>query len=89
MADADADEQVRLNRGFLALALGQYPAALGEFSAAHGLAPSSAVAANNVAVCQLYCCRLSDAITTLEQQLKRDPAGSSATLVANLQNLYQ
>ena len=64
IADADEHPDVRLNRGFLAVSLGQYDAALPEFEAVLQLDPTHATAANNAAVCQLYCCRLPDAIRT-------------------------
>lgn len=39
---------------------------------------------------QLYCCRLSDAVSTLEGQLRADPQRSThPVLVSNLANLYQ
>ena len=61
-----------------------------EFEAALAIEPNSPLAANNVAVCQLYCCRLNDAVSTLQDQLKRDPhANMHEVLVSNLANLYQ
>ena len=87
---ADDSAQVRLNRGLLAMGSSQYSAALAEFEAALAIDPASTIAANNAAVCQLYCCRLSDAVGTMEKQLKRDPQTSMhPVLVSNLANLYQ
>ena len=89
IADADEHPDVRLNRGFLAVALGDYEAALPEFEAVLALDPSHAAAANNAAVCQLYCCRLPDAIRTLEGFLRADPArNTQQAVVANLGALY-
>ena len=51
-------KQVRLNRGLLGVAQGQCEAAAHDFDAVLQLDPTNAVAANNRAVCQLYCCRL-------------------------------
>ena len=86
----DETAAVRINRGLLAVANSQYEPALAEFKAALEMEPSSVLAANNLAVCQLYCCHLSEAVGTLESQLKADPKGSMhPTLVANLANLYQ
>ena len=46
--------------------------------------------ANNLAVCQLYCCRLTEAISTLEGQLRAAPRDSMhEVLVSNLSALYQ
>ena len=89
IADADEHPDVRLNRGFLAVALGDYEAALPEFEAVLALDPSHAAAANNAAVCQLYCCRLPDAIRTLEGFLRADPArNTQQAVVANLGALW-
>ena len=91
ISDADASSNVRINRGLLAMARGEHPAALGEFEAAQKVDPTSSLAANNAAVCQLYCCNLADAVKTLEHSLRADPASSlqHPVLVANLANLYQ
>lgn len=94
LAEPDADVQVRLNRGIMQLALSEYEEALAQFDAALQLQPSNRElyleAANNAAVCHLYCCRLSSAISTLEGVLKSDPAAvNDQTLVGNLANLYQ
>ena len=60
-----------------------------EFEAVLALDPSHAAAANNAAVCQLYCCRLPDAIRTLEGFLRADPArNTQQAVVANLGALY-
>ena len=81
---------VRLNRGLLGMARSAYSDALGHFEAALELDPKSALAANNAAVCQLYSCRLADAIGTLERLLRADPTGAShPTVISNLSNLYQ
>jgi tetratricopeptide (TPR) repeat protein len=90
VANADGSSLVRLHRGMLLMGSSQYAAALAEFEAALAIEPNSPLAANNVAVCQLYCCRLNDAVGTLQDQLKRDPhANMHEVLVSNLANLYQ
>lgn len=89
LPSADEDLAVRLNRGLLAMSLSQYAPALVEFEAALAIEPSSVVAANNTALCQLYTCRLADAIKTLEGHLRARPRENcDATLVANLAALY-
>ena len=50
----DESPAVRLNRGMLLLANSQYSDALIDFEAALKLEPTSVLAANNTAVCQLY-----------------------------------
>jgi len=90
LLDADSSADVRLNRGFLSVARGEYEEALEEFNAALELEPANSVAANNVAVCLLYCCRLSDAIKSLEEYIKGDPARrTTQALLSNLSVLYQ
>jgi len=87
---ADGSVPVRINRGMLAMARSQYAPALIEFEAARKLEAANAVAANNAAVCQLYCCRLNDAVATLEAQIKADPRGAMhEVIVSNLSALYQ
>ena len=72
------------------MASSQYAAALPEFEAARALEPANLLAANNLSVCHLYCCQLSEAVTVLEAQLRADPRKSMhPALVANLANLYQ
>ena len=65
--------QVRLNRGLLGVAQGQCEAAAIDCDAVVQIEPTNAVAANNFAVCQLYCCELTKAITYLEGFVKADP----------------
>jgi tetratricopeptide (TPR) repeat protein len=90
LLEPDTSLLVRLNRGLLAMSLSQYAPALVEFEAALSLDPSSVVAANNAAVCQLYCCRLADSIATLERQLRSGPRENChPVLISNLANLYQ
>ena len=81
---------VRTNRGLHAMAVLQYPLALVEFQAALALEPGSVLAANNAAVCQLYCSQLDGSVSTLEGALHTDPhASMHPALIANLVNLYQ
>lgn len=81
---------VRLNRGMLETARSEYERALHEFEAVRSMEPTNALAANNTAVCQLYCCRLADAVETLEGLLKADPHGSMhQVIISNLEALYQ
>ena len=52
--------------------------------------PHHACAANNRAVCLLYCCRLADAIAALEDFIRADPAkNTQQAVVSNLATLYQ
>ena len=82
--------QVRLNRGLLGVAQGQCEAAAIDFDAVVQIEPTNAVAANNFAVCQLYCCELTKAITYLEGFVKADPhARTPPAIAANLAALYQ
>ena len=85
----DASVVLRVTRGMLQMARSQYSTALAEFEAARALEPANALAANNAAVCQLYCGALTDAIGTLEAQLKADPCGMHEVIVSNLSALYQ
>ena len=85
----DASVVLRVTRGMLQMARSQYSTALAEFEAARALEPTNALAANNAAVCQLYCGALTDAIGTLEAQLKADPCGMHEVIVSNLSALYQ
>jgi len=90
LPDADDSADVRMNRGYLAMASGEYESALAELDAALAIDPRCAVAANNRAVCLLYCCRLADAIASLEAFLKHDPErNTQQALLSNLAVLYQ
>mmetsp|Transcript_11657 Transcript_11657/g.31423 ORF Transcript_11657/g.31423 Transcript_11657/m.31423 type:complete len:164 (-) Transcript_11657:161-652(-) len=88
--DADGTAEVRMSRGFLEMARGEYSAAHAEFDAALVLQPSNTIAANNRAVALLYLCRVADAITSLEDHLRRDPVRHVETvLVSNLAAMYE
>ena len=88
--DADRCAAVRLNRGLLGVAHGQCEAAAQDFEAVLQLEPANAVAANNRAVCQLYCCQLKGAIASLEGFVRADPRNRTHhALCANLAALYQ
>jgi len=90
LIDSDGCADVRLNRGYLSVALGQYEAALAEFEAALQIDASLVTAANNRAVCLLYSCRLPEAIESLERFIQEDPSSHChQTLLANLAVLYQ
>ena len=73
VAEADAASDVLLNRGHLCVMHGDYEGALSEYTAALAADPADAVAANNRAVCLLYCCRLAEAIEALEAFVRGDP----------------
>ena len=49
----------------------------------------TAIAANNAAVCELYCCNLSKAVARLESQLRADPVDSlkHPTIVSGMAEL--
>ncbi|KAJ1627656.1 hypothetical protein T492DRAFT_1023152 [Pavlovales sp. CCMP2436] len=87
---AESSAGVHVNRGLLAMAQGEYSLAHDAFNAALLLEPSSAVAANNRAVCSLHLSRIGEAIGSLEDFLRADPVGHlEPTLVANLQAMYE
>jgi tetratricopeptide (TPR) repeat protein len=76
-------------RGYLALALDQYSTAIEHFSAVLEREPSNLAAANNKAICLLYTCDLSRAVSTLEDVIRRNPElNLNETLVFNLSTLY-
>lgn len=88
--DCDASGEVRTNRGFFAMAQGNYALARDEFDAALASGAPGVVAANNRAVCSLYLCQLTDAVASLEEFLRTDPvAHLQPTLVSNLFALYE
>ena len=72
------------------VALGDYEKALQEFTNVLQLDPDNVVAANNCAVCHLFCERLSDAVSTLEDFVRGNPAAHlQQAVAANLAALYQ
>jgi Flp pilus assembly protein TadD len=90
LTDTDSHAPVRVNRGLLAMAQGDYALARDEFGAALELEPSSSIAANNRAVCLLHLCQIGEAIGALEDFLRADPVKHlDSTLVGNLAAMYE
>jgi len=81
---------VHLNRGLLQVAHGDYESALHEFTCVRRLDGANVAAANNCAVCHLFCERLSDAVATLEDFVRANPgAHLQQAVAANMAALYQ
>ena len=90
LREPDACVDVHLNRGYLCVAQGDYPAALEAFGAVLAVDETHVLAASNRAVCLLYCCRLADAVAALEEFLKVDPVrNAEQTILSNLATLYR
>lgn len=67
----------------------QFSIAIEHFQNVLGLDPDNVIAANNRAVCMLYTCDLTRAITSLEELIRRDPEKNlQETVVFNLCTLY-
>jgi tetratricopeptide (TPR) repeat protein len=82
---------ISMNRGFLAFSLNQYSTAMNHFQLVidKGLYPSNIIAANNKAICLLYSCELTHAITLLENLIKQNPElNLREPIVFNLCTLY-
>eukprot|EP00698_Gefionella_okellyi_P019525 TRINITY_DN5990_c0_g1_i1.p1 TRINITY_DN5990_c0_g1~~TRINITY_DN5990_c0_g1_i1.p1 ORF type:complete len:418 (+),score=83.92 TRINITY_DN5990_c0_g1_i1:150-1403(+) len=78
-----------LNKAFLHLAGGRYGMALPLFERVLSTRPGDAIAANNVAVCQLYTHNVPAAINSLEAAVRTNPLlAGDATVVGNLSALY-
>jgi tetratricopeptide (TPR) repeat protein len=82
--------RARLNRGYLKFAQGKYNDSIKEFEfVLQELDPLNVLAANNRAVCYLYSRNLTQAISSLEEFIRRDPQKTlDETLVFNLSTLY-
>jgi len=87
---------VHMNRGFLALSLNQFTTAIDHFQEVIDITSTdpqhhheSLVAANNKAICLLYTCDLTQAISLLEDLIHQDPERNlNETVVFNLCTLY-
>jgi len=87
--DPEHHALVHMNRGYIALAVDQYTIAIDHFQAALDLDPNNIIAANNRAICLLYTCDLTRAISSLEELIRKDPEKNlDETLVYNLCTLY-
>eukprot|EP01117_Protostelium_nocturnum_P003622 TRINITY_DN1489_c0_g2_i1.p1 TRINITY_DN1489_c0_g2~~TRINITY_DN1489_c0_g2_i1.p1 ORF type:complete len:427 (-),score=187.89 TRINITY_DN1489_c0_g2_i1:419-1699(-) len=88
--EGEADQSIiSMNKGFLALALNQFTIAIDHFQQVLVKNPKDVTAANNKAVCLLYTCNLSHAISSLEDFVFRDPENNlNESLVFNLCTLY-
>jgi len=88
--DTSLQTLVHTNRAFLGVAHGDYEKGLAEFTAVLQLDPDNVVAANNCAVCHLFCERLADAVAALEDFVRGNPAAHlQQAVAANLAALYQ
>ncbi|KAF9896263.1 Trafficking protein particle complex subunit 12 [Lobosporangium transversale] len=83
--------QVTTNRALLAVAQGQWAVAKAAFEEVLTQEPENLVAANNLAVCELYAGQLNEAIPRLERLMFAyfTSAGTSEPLVFNMATLYE
>jgi len=88
IASPEKSVMALMNRGFLAVANNRYQDAVDCFDQIINLDSNNVAAINNRAVCYLYCEKLSTAISTLEDQLRKDPSNISESIIFNLVTLY-
>ncbi|EGG24007.1 hypothetical protein DFA_06145 [Cavenderia fasciculata] len=79
-----------MNKGFLAIALDQYGAAIGHFDKVIQLDPTNIPASNNKCIAMLYTCDLSGAVHALEQLMNKEKEKTiDETLIFNICSLYE
>jgi len=79
-----------MNSGFLALAQDQFALAVEHFTSVLEIDSTNISALNNKAVCLLYTSHLHDAITVLEDMIRKNPEKSlNESTVLNLCTLYE
>jgi len=78
-----------MNRGYISIASDQFSTAINHFQQVLKMDENNAIAANNRAICHLYTCNLSQAISSLEDFiLKKPDQNMNEVLVSNLCTLY-
>eukprot|EP00667_Euglena_gracilis_P011741 EG_transcript_12011 len=78
-----------INRGTLSMAQQQYGRGFEEFASVLAKDPNNIEAANNQAICALYNCHLTEAISILEDLIRRDPKQAlTEAVIFNLCSMY-
>jgi tetratricopeptide (TPR) repeat protein len=91
---SDNHPKVLLNRGFMAVARGDFDDASAHFLKVLEISPGDITASNNLAVCFVYQCRVSEAIHQLEETVRQQCLASGylsedcEVLLANLATNY-
>jgi len=87
--DVNKSIMVHMNRGYIALAMDQFSTAIKHFQQILDIEEDNVIAANNRAICHLYTCDLSQAISSMEDFiLKRPERNANETMISNLCTLY-
>ena len=87
--EAEKVPLTHLNRGYVALTLDQFTTAIDHFQKVLDMDSGNVVAANNRAICLLYTCDLTRAISSLEEFIFKSPETNlNETLIFNLCTLY-